>query len=588
MLLTGRNFMFTLSCSTCEAKLVVKDEELIGKIFACPSCGSMVLVQPPDIAPISQDALAKKPATHKRFPDVLSHGTNSGIIGQVPEGNRRTDLFLEAVQNSGMSNKEIQTRKILIAILICLSVLFLVALGFLMLYQKPTLSQPPIPELNIQVPAAPPQIEPPQVEPELENDNDIALPIVSEFENVVSDTSLNSGDAVSGSSADTLFILNDKMSGFVDITIPSINIDEKLALPILELNFSRKSLISFVRMMSQLTEIPMTLDIDEMKARSLSVNTPVSGQFSEATVEKILTETLATLELQWIAIDRQILIRPKETADETDLTFDVSDFAEKTEDLTPEVLADMIRKLVIPEGNVKVLSDNRLTVVQNEPSGKSSKRLREDILRFLEQLRAVRQLPLKTEWSGETLAPEAFGWDQVLEPITLNYYRAVPLSRIVTQLESLTKLTILVDHQSLHRSLCSFASVQAAVQCDNGTVNDAMELLLSSADSAALVYRIVDHQTLEITTAESSRQPDKMIVEVHRYQLQGDETWDEIVRLLRSAIAPESWAVAELPETKSGGTIVVDKPSQCLLVRQSQPAQRRIRLYLSEPQLLAP
>jgi hypothetical protein len=284
--------------------------------------------------------------------------------------------------------------------------------------------------------------------------------------------------------------------------------------------------------------------------------------------------------VQWIAAARQILIVPIQATGAIDLTFDVSDFAEQTDDLKPEVLAAMIQRLVCPEVNVVVLPDRRLTVRQdeqvNKPNRKSPRRQHEEILRFLEQLRAIRQLPQQTEWAGETLAPEAFGWDRMLEPMTLHHYRAVPLSRVVSQLESMTALTILVDHQSLHRALCSFAAVSATVQCDNGTVNDALKQSLDSVESVALSYRIIDHQTLEITTTESTRQPEKMVVEVHRYQLQEDETPEEMLQALRSAVEPESWSVSE-----QLGDMVIDPPSNCLLIRQSQPVQRQIRLYFS-------
>jgi hypothetical protein len=544
----------------------------------------MVFVRSPDETPTPLDILAKKSTTYKRFPDVLTHGTDSGIISQVSEGSRRTDLFLNAVPNSSVSKAELETRKILIGILIGLLVLCLAAFGFLMLFRKPPspplLIQKPI----IQVPLVPEPIEPAEVidiPPFAE-----ALPELPPQDPPIEPEPASIGHPLTAN--DTLSVLDEKMPGFVSLALPNIDIEAKLAVPIHELNLSRNSLIGFVRFISQLTGVPITLNIDEMKSRSLSVKTPVDGQFSEAAAEKILTETLVTLGLQWISVDRQILIFPKKTTNDADLMFDVSDFARQTEDLTPQVLAEMIQKLVCPDENVAVLPDNRLTVVKNEPTGKSPQRLRDEILRFLEQLRVIRQLPQQTELTGETLAPEAFGWDQVVEPITLNYYQAVPLSRIVTQLESLTKLTIIIDHQSLHRSLCSFASIQTSVQCDHGTVNDAMELLLVSVDSAALVYRIIDHQTLEITTAESVRQPEKMIMEIHPYRLREDETWEDIVRLLHSAIVPGSWMIAELPETKYGGNIVADQPSQCLLIRQSQPAQRQIRLYLSESKPLAP
>jgi hypothetical protein len=39
--------LFTIQCTTCKARLVVKDESVIGDILACPKCNSMVQVVPP-------------------------------------------------------------------------------------------------------------------------------------------------------------------------------------------------------------------------------------------------------------------------------------------------------------------------------------------------------------------------------------------------------------------------------------------------------------------------------------------------------------------------------------------------------------
>jgi hypothetical protein len=38
---------FTIQCTTCKARLIVKDESVIGDILACPKCHSMVQVVPP-------------------------------------------------------------------------------------------------------------------------------------------------------------------------------------------------------------------------------------------------------------------------------------------------------------------------------------------------------------------------------------------------------------------------------------------------------------------------------------------------------------------------------------------------------------
>lgn len=39
--------LFSIQCTTCKARLVVRDESVIGDILGCPKCGSMVQVVPP-------------------------------------------------------------------------------------------------------------------------------------------------------------------------------------------------------------------------------------------------------------------------------------------------------------------------------------------------------------------------------------------------------------------------------------------------------------------------------------------------------------------------------------------------------------
>jgi DNA-directed RNA polymerase subunit RPC12/RpoP len=585
--------MFTFLCTTCEAKLTVKDEKLIGKIVPCPRCGGMVLVATPDDEPTPLAVVPPQPVPQKRFPDVLSYETASGVIGHTSKVNLRAEVFLEtAPPEPDVSETEIKTRKILVGVLIGLAILLLLAVGFLIVFPEPARQQtepPPEPVPNI---PNPPLVTPQPVEKIEEGEKGVIPPVEPPPEVPPQDPPVEPEKVPveqPRAENDILSVIDIKMPGLLESSVPNIDIDAKLALPIGELNFNQSRLIDFVQVLSRLTEIPMTLDIDEMRPRSLSAQTPVSGQFSETTVGEVLTQTLATLGLQWVAADRQILIFPIVTTEETDLTFDVSDFAEQKNDLTPEVLADMVRRLVCPEANVAVLPDNRLTLVQDEtnqmPVKKSPKRQRDDVLRFLEQLRAIRQLPPKTEWISETLAPETFGWDRVITPMTLNYYQEVPLSRIIAQVEEQTGLTIIVDHQSLHRAFCSFALLSATVQCDRGTVDDVLKLSLASVDAAVLTYRIIDHQTLELTTWESVRQPAKMVVQVHHCNFRADETPEEVVRSLRTAIAPDSWVVPDVPETRFGGDIVIDHNTHCLLVRQSQPVHQQIQLFLSTPEL---
>ncbi len=42
---------FSIACTTCQARLRVRDDSVIGQILTCPKCGSMVLVAPAAVAP---------------------------------------------------------------------------------------------------------------------------------------------------------------------------------------------------------------------------------------------------------------------------------------------------------------------------------------------------------------------------------------------------------------------------------------------------------------------------------------------------------------------------------------------------------
>ncbi|MCL2005053.1 MAG: hypothetical protein FWG73_02705 [Planctomycetaceae bacterium] len=558
--------MFTCTCLTCEAKLVVKDEGLVGKIMPCPKCGSMVSIQRPEIV-----QLPPKVPVNKRFPDVLTHETASGIIKPSPDEEiRSSSMLLNTLPLPDASDKELKTRKILLNILIALSVCLLATLGFLMIFHNPateTLTEGPQPPFfepqpeDCEAAELPPQSDelftepqspnPPELDPAIPAENAIQP---SDSQDTPLDSGLRQNDDILPSDESQTPQFFDYGSENDDFG----SVYARLSWPIHEFHLDQQSLIAFVRVLSQLTDIPMTLDIDEMKAHGLSAQTPVSGLYREMTVGDILTQTLATLNLQWTVTDRQILIYPQ-TTDNVELLFDVSD-------ITGNV-AEMIQKLVVPDGNIAVLPDGKLHVVQTtNVAGKSPVRICDEIIRLLEQLRLVRQLAPQTDWSAERIAPEAFGWDRVMEPMTLNHYQPVPLALLVRQLEEQTGLTILVDHRSLHRELVSFASLRASVRSDDGTVNDVLEQILASVDSVALAYRIIDHQTLEITTAQSAGQPQKMGMEVHRYQFLEEE-------------------LAILP---FGGVVVFDVPSDCLFVYQSQPVHRQIRLYLSENELLEP
>ena len=65
---------FSIACTTCRARLRVRDESVIGQILTCPKCGSMVLVEPTAAA---SDASHDSSAMHQSDSNVETSATSS-------------------------------------------------------------------------------------------------------------------------------------------------------------------------------------------------------------------------------------------------------------------------------------------------------------------------------------------------------------------------------------------------------------------------------------------------------------------------------------------------------------------------------
>ena len=81
-----KSSLFSISCETCTARLTVRDQNAIGQVLACPRCGSMVMVEPPEgwTAPVRQ-----VPPRRPRDPND-SQATLSGEFGDLTSASPAT------------------------------------------------------------------------------------------------------------------------------------------------------------------------------------------------------------------------------------------------------------------------------------------------------------------------------------------------------------------------------------------------------------------------------------------------------------------------------------------------------------------
>lgn len=445
------------------------------------------------------------------------------------------------------------------------------------------------------------------------------------------------------SSNDFLRSIQRKLPGLIEQSaVLTLDIPQRLAQPLVEFNANGTPLLAVVQTLSTLTEIPISFDLDEMRCRNISVDTPVNCELQNETLGEILNQILAPLRLTAIVEDGQIslTVLPEEKNKLMERNIDVSDLVAGTVEgidaqtrkipdtqLNAERIAEILVRLVDP---VELSSERTMTidapgllVEKNILIVKNRRQKIDQMLRLIEQLRVLRGLPPQNDIEGKDLAPEVFGWDVVQVPMTLNYYQPTPLAGILSQFEKSNSLRILVDHRALHRALTPLNTIRATVLSNHVSVNETLERLLHSVDSAALDYRIVTANLLEVSTRDALRDPNRMTVEIHRFeavtaqqlpkqrnspqvmprQMQSDvdtskeqvvenfdvdgnvesiHSVDDLVSAIRTSLEPDSWVEPGQPNPFGLGDIIVDRPSGCLIVRQSQPIQRQLRLWLGK------
>jgi hypothetical protein len=405
------------------------------------------------------------------------------------------------------------------------------------------------------------------------------------------------------------------------VVIKPIDVTARLRQPIAGFRYENIPLLKVIRTISELSAIPISLDVDEMRAFGIRIDVAVTGKFGAGNIGEILDKILEPLKLIAVVENYQLTVTvlPDKRKELVSETIDVADIVKGTKDgdqLTAERLVEVVAKLIDPVGfgNVADGGDNadggdrnnnrndnkimpQIRVVGESIFICSYRRKVDEAIRLLEQIRLLRGLQQKTKIIEDDLAPEVFGWDNVDVLVTLNYYQETPLAVIFEQIEKKYGLLITVDYKELHRANLSFDQLYGKLRANNITLNEALEQLLASVDGVPLTYRIVGGNIIELTTTHTAKQPNKMSTEIHRYKktenqaaeknvtnnIDGKETAEQIVESIIAVIEPASWKnidVAKIPNNK--GEIIIDRPSSCLIIRQSQPIQRQIRTWLKQ------
>ncbi len=593
--------LFTITCTTCRARLAVRTESAIGAILECPKCDSMVHITPPD------GWKPSPPPGDEPLPD-LPPG--------LPPLDRVADsvtLELEPANVSLLGRLLHQTWLVWgIASPAALTAAVVVLWVFFSRHEpKPAALETEAPAAAIAQAAVDPAssarkpsagdvgrrgtAEPASAptalaaaarktgEPSSKNGDppvtqpaaDAALyssgpspsPKTKSGRSGAPDTSKEPAEG----SVDAVQTVEIKKAPPVRVEVAA-----RLGDPVAQLELTDVPLVKVLDLLAAMSTLPITLDAEAMAQLGVTPRDPISLRLASVSVGKALQAVAASRGLAATAENGQVLITSPAEYRETlgKVRYTVSDLTGGEKDAGAELTA-MVRRLVAPEswqgngGRGTIETDaGAMVVVQTGD-------VHQQVLVFCEKLRTARQKPLRSR--GD---PQRFSLTTRLnqarkmldQPVTANFHQPAPLAAVLAFLAGAVQGDILVDRAALAMAETS-DGVEASLTVQKETLGAALAELLRPL---GLAYRAIGANAIQVTTKEAAEERLELEFYPVGPRLAKGTSGPALAEQLRARVAASTWS-----EAGGAGEVYFDRPSQCLIVLQSQPAQAAVEQFLA-------
>ncbi|MBN1395784.1 MAG: hypothetical protein JW959_12245 [Pirellulales bacterium] len=592
--------IFTITCTTCRARLAVRSEAAIGTILECPKCESMVYVVPPD-------GWTPPP---KPGDDAQQAGPAPPPLDRICEA----PLTLELDPRSG----SLSTRIFALggaALFISLIIAWVVWAIF---------SSSPTPEAARQSQVESPPTgaaretddadggqltAPAQPPPEaIQNNNGVPTDAAADAEAndktegpsppeaipfssgppptaaAPSDTASSTKTTNDPAEPSPLFppAAEDKSDestspDYRKLPLPPLDLAARLDDAISGIELTDVSFVGTIDLLAAMSTLPITLDADAMAALGVSPRDRITIRLGPTSVGEALRAAAAEKGLA-VAIDGAAVVittPPEYREKQRKIRYTVSDLA--ADQSAGEELAGLIRRLVEPrswrgnggEGTIKP-EGNALSIVQSDD-------VHRKVLIFCEKLRNARGLPLRSRENPDQfdLTTGADRDKKTLDRLaTANFHQPAPLSRVLAYIGQQSGVDILVDRAALALADTS-DQVEASVTVKDQKLGDALDILLRPL---GLTYRVVAEDLIQVTTPDAIEERLELEFFPVADWLARGVSAERLVEELKGRVAPATWS-----DVGGDADIHFDAPSGCLVVLQSRPAQATIGRLLKSP-----
>jgi len=357
-----------------------------------------------------------------------------------------------------------------------------------------------------------------------------------------------------------------------------VDVEARLADRIQGIELPGSALTDFLQLVSNLSTIPITLDPDAAAHARVTPETPVAVRQSDTTVGAMLAHALGSKGLGYEVGDGQLVIRKASPNGRLRrVRYDLNDLGGDS----PETLAELAEVVQVMVGRQSWAwkdsgGDGRIQLADGAVIVEHHESAHFTVLLLCEKLRVARGQALRSRYSPSLFALDtrtAKAQKRLAKPVTANFSRPTPLATILAQLEKQTGSTILVDWQMLAKAHWA-APAMTTMVADEQPLAEALDALLDPMD---LTYRVVDANTLQVTTPEALATRSELelypVGDLLTDRIDGPRLIERVQRQLGTHLFRSMGGL---------GAIRLDDASKCLIVRLPQAHQRRLATLLAD------
>jgi hypothetical protein len=361
-----------------------------------------------------------------------------------------------------------------------------------------------------------------------------------------------------------------------------VDVGKQLAFSLGAMETAGTPLAEFVQLMSEVSAIPITLDVPFIPATPLS---PVALRLTNTTVGNALAEALKPLRLEYVVENDQLVVRRAEGKLPASSTVSVKDLTGGDEPAMRE-LVELLKAVVDPaawaegdqSGTISVDAAKGSLVITHP----RSVRYPIGVRMAIEKLREARTPPLAHELKVDAALFKLDTRSTLAKPrldkaISLNYSQPTRLITISERLGNAAGVRILVDWRDVASAGWN-PSGEATLTARNEPLSAALDALLTPLD---LTWRVIDGQTIQVVTP--ARLAEQGELEFYKIDdlLSGGRTPEELIGQLCVALG-EGVVMAGGEPSSAGGVIGYDDGGKCLLAWLSQVKQRELEGLLTK------